>query len=787
MKFQKPGIKKNVNEAVLLAAVALAKIQYQDPVSAAEGLKGIWAKVKGELEDSPEHRAWTFIASCVSTAGVMLLREPRMRCELTDSELRLHAQELVELLPDHGNLAASDLTNLALASFTQICIGHIPKLVATAAPDAGLSDDQAKQAYRETLARSVTAVFDRQSDLFSGMVEAVQGAASTADRRDIAWKRHSAWVRGLFHEMPVFSPDSDIDIPLSSVYQKLRCYWNTEHEKEQPDGGDPLRYRTATVGDLHHTIDVWLEAPSPQDAVRLIAGGPGSGKSSFAKAYSADRISKGTHRVLFVQLQHLAMHGTLKESIGRHLKARHGFKWPNKTEGFPENPLDWHGEDTRSILLVFDGLDELTTNKDRENELTRKFVSNLKHVLNDLNSAGRPASALVLGRDGAMDAALEDGDLSLDALIHVAPIRAMTRNDLRLDRNPADKDIEEGFDPVQDPGNLMEGDSRIAYWEKWCRVRGTPDLAPSHAITHESMSELNVEPLLLHLLIISEFCGDRWEEAAENRNFVYYDILRKVFRRNKDKGLDAYKQLEERHFFELMEVFGLAAFRGNGRTGDHEEFSQLRRRYANPKAEHSLYSGIDGASLKNVALMVHSRQDVDGAGFEFVHKSFGEYLAARALLGAADRLHKLWRNDDIDEGEEQLALRWVDLIGGGKVSKPVLRFLSDECKLRCRSPKIEVIDTLSGIFDWTLVHGFPVQKSEDLQKLGYRGLEHHQKCAETAMLATVTSLWASLHSSDPDNQAELIPIRTFSSSGRAASDMIDRILSYSPSLGQDLA
>ena len=96
MRFEKPELIKNINEAVLLAAIALAKIQYQDPLSAAQGLPKIWTKVKGELEDKPEHWAWTFIASCVSTAGVMLLREPRMRCELTDEELQSHAQQLVE-------------------------------------------------------------------------------------------------------------------------------------------------------------------------------------------------------------------------------------------------------------------------------------------------------------------------------------------------------------------------------------------------------------------------------------------------------------------------------------------------------------------------------------------------------------------------------------------------------------------------------------------------------------------------------------------------------------------
>lgn len=289
------------------------------------------------------------------------------------------------------------------------------------------------------------------------------------------------------------------------------------------------------------------------------------------------------------------------------------------------------------------------------------------------------------------------------------------------------------------------------------------------------MSELNVEPLLLHLLINSDFCGDRWEEAAKNPNHVYQDILLRVFKRNKDKELDAYKQLNEGHFFELMEVFGMAAFRGNGQTDDRDDFMELRRRYARPTADKTLYSDLDGASLKNVALMVHSRQDLDGAGFEFVHQSFGEYLAARALLGAAARISRLWKDAENDENEETLALRWVNLIGNGKITKPVSQFLKNECNLRYHETTEEMIETLSTLFGWTLAHGFPVQKSEQFGKVSYRALEHTQKCAEMAMLVTATSLWVTRQTFDTDNQSDLLPITSFSRSLRAAPDMIDRL------------
>ena len=775
MKFKKPEVVKDYFEAIWQSAIVLEKVVHGAPISATEHFPQIWSNLKGKPEVNLENMAWTFLASCVSTALMTLLREPRMRCELTDQELTDHAKGLVDALPDVGDIRGTDLINLALAQCTKKCIQQASEVIAKAAPESGFKKDQLEQMYREALARSVTVVFQRQSDLFSGMVESITGPTAEPEMREIAWQRHGAWCRSLFCESPIFSPGNDIDIPLSHVYQKLRCYWNDEHKKECDGDGEPLQYRTATVGDLHDTIDTWLNKLKKDDAIRLIAGGPGSGKSSFATAFAAELIGRQTHRVLFVKLHGFQTAGdTLREIIGRHLKDNYGLKPPNKCEGFKENPLDWHGEDTRPLLMIFDGLDELTTHKDRESRLTKSFVGNLKHLLNELNGM-TPTAAIVLGRDLAMNAALEDDDLRLECLIHVAPIRKMTRGDLQLDQNPSDDEIDDGFDPVIDPGDLIDEDTRKAYWDKWIRVQGMDQSNPPAVVHDERMSELNVEPLLLHLLIISDFCGDRWNEAADNRNLVYHNIFSKVFKRNKRKGLDAYKKLEQRHFFELMEVFGLAAFRGNGRTGDHEEFHRLRERYVASKAGKRIYSELNGAGLQNVALMIHSRREIEGAGFEFVHKSFGEYLAARALLGAADRLQRIWYNDDNSEGELQLALRWVEFVGTGELSNPVLRFLRDECR-QWELHRIEkTIDALTAIFNNTLVHGFPVQKSDELSDPTYRHLEHRQKCAERAMLATITSLWLARNGNDKTGDTPLISLGQFESSRSAASVMINRL------------
>ena len=778
MKFNKPQKKQYYQKIILKSAITLSHVLCQSYGSAIEHLPDLRDEFEGKLENNPENVAWTFLSICVSTALIILLREPRMRCDMTHKELTDHAKGLIDALPDDGDIRRSDLINLALAKHMQKCIQQASELIIKATPESDFNQSQLKQMYREALTRSVTVVFQRQSNLFSGMIESITGPTEEPEMREFAWQRHGAWCRGLYCESSIFSPDNDIDIPLSHVYQKLRCYWNTQHKQECDRNGEPLKYRTATVADLHKTIDTWLDEFDECDAIRLIAGGPGSGKSSFAKAFATELYNKQSHRVLFIQLQEFDTDGgNLRESIGRHLKNNYHLKTPHKCEGFPGNSLEWHGEDTRPLLMIFDGLDEMIINTDNQNDLTRKFVVKLKRLLSILNKSN-PAAAVVLGRNVTMNVALDDGGLKLDNLIHVAPIRKMTLDDLQLDKNPSNNKINKGFNPVNDPSKLIENDTRKAYWNKWCQVKGMSQSEPPQAILDDQISDLNAEPLLLHLLLISDYCNGKWKDAADNRNLVYENIFSKIFNRNKDKDLYAYRKLNETHFFELMEVFGLAAFRGNGRTGDSKEFHYLCEMYVANKDDKRIYSKLDGADLKNVALMIHSRPENKGIGFEFVHKSFGEYFAARALLGAADRLQRLWHDGNKDE--MHLAKRWVNFVGTGQISNSILRFLHDQCR-QWKLDRIEkTIGVLNAIFDKTLKDGFPVHKSDIVSRSTYRNMEYCQQCAEKTMLVTLTSLWKAHNENSENNETPVITLDQFKNSNVAVLDMIIRLFPAGP-------
>ena len=207
MKFEKP---KEVNDylgAILQLVIASVQVKFGDPVGAAERVQQIRSKFKGKLEDNPKNMPWTFLSSCVSTALITLLREPRMHCQLDDQELTIHAKRLIAALPDAGDIMATDLTNLALAQCTRDCIQQASEVIAQAAPDAKFEKGHLERVYRDALTKSVTSVFQEHSDLFRGMIEAITGPTATAEKRKIAWQRHGAWCRSLFCESPIFSPE----------------------------------------------------------------------------------------------------------------------------------------------------------------------------------------------------------------------------------------------------------------------------------------------------------------------------------------------------------------------------------------------------------------------------------------------------------------------------------------------------------------------------------------------------------------------------------------------------
>ncbi|WP_072504736.1 pentapeptide repeat-containing protein [Phaeobacter porticola] len=695
-----------------------------------------------------------------------------MRSELSQEEHASALQPLLEAIPDKGEFKPVHLVNLSLLDDLQGCYETLPSMLVQLAPETGYTPEEALARFKDAIAVSVSKVVNQNSECYSPLASSLLGETAEPVVRSLAWERHAAWIRSQFHSEPIFSPDETETTPLSHVYLRLRARRNTRHSILDSDGKELGFYTTAEIGMLHDLAQEWLQQSTNEDPIRIVAGGPGCGKSSFARAFASEQLQDLNWRVLFVRLQHVRGKGPLRGRISQHLRNRYGWKHPTLCEGFPDSPFDWHSTSSKNLLLVFDGLDELSAIDEEATRLAQQFVNDTRHLLNDLNVAGRSARALILGRTTAVEQMRSHANLPMSAVLHVAPIRPLTHPEMDLQQKGALPEGVSSDNLLKDPDSLAKIDQRPVYWERWCRIKGIPTCAPPTSLTDARMKDLNAEPLLLHLLIVSEFATERWEEAADNRNVVYKDIFEKIFARNSKKGLDAYQGLNLEDFFDLMECFGLAAFRGNGRTGTNEDFAGLREWYAPEKFEK--FEERTDTDLKSVALLTHTQHDIEGAGFEFVHKTFGEYLAARAILATARRASQRLAASRAPTEQLRVAEDWAKLFDLAEMTGPVIRFMKDEARLWPAEQALKVRRQMEHLMDWTLTNGMPVHHLNQGQLLNFNSLVERQRCAETTLLGSLTSLAISEPKTGEGKQ-HLVKLEALKKDVNAGGRMLHRI------------
>lgn len=737
--FRRPNTRRSWAKITYDLSLAVAEGAATNVAGAATRIGEALRSAVGQVEDTPENRAWMWLNETVSRSFLAVLQNPRLLSPLSREELVGALQDTIA-----GVLTGSDTEQLSVpilydpGSLSSLIVARssIPGIARAVAPEHTMSDQELDSLFCNTLREEAGRVLTEQATYYGPVTELLFGVTGAPERRNFAWLRHSNWIRGLFTRQPIFSPDSNDETPLSHIYLPLRCYWHEEVHKKSNKDRDEKTHLVAHVADLHRTVHAWLDGDAKTDPIRVIAGGPGSGKSSFARGFATEVTYKAEHHVVFVHLQHMGLSLDLHAAIGLYLQRENSEHAPDGSAGLPENPLSWRATDPRPLLLVFDGLDELSHSDETSKTLARRFIFSVKNLLVQLNANGSPVRALILGRSAACQDALKEADLGLPIMLNVAPLDPLGRNQLGLSHVS-----KEELQDVFDENDLCQLDQRTAYWSKWRIIKGISGHVVPEAVSHESMAELNVEPLLLHLLIISEYSGERWREASENRNLVYRDIFEKIFRRNRSKELFTAHGLSEEDFFLLMECLGLAAWRGNGRTGSAEEFRKLRKLHANREKR---FGRLESAELKSVALQIHARREAgSGDGFEFIHKSFGEYLAGRALLTAGLRTADDLANRD---EPEDVAPKWTMLIGSAEITSQVLRFLKDEARIATAAQDESAMraakDSLTEFMNWTLREGLPVHRLEGT--FSFRSLEARQRCAETALLCTLNALASTL-------------------------------------------
>lgn len=521
--------------------------------------------------------------------------------------------------------------------------------------------------------------------------EPIRAAVSTpftrAGDREVEWQIYSAFLERQIEESMFGEAFS-----LAQLYVPLRAYYLERREpatlftQEQSD-----RDFQRVVVDLQTEIYRWLNDADRDDAVKVISGGPGSGKSSLFKMLAASLTRSPGFRTLFIPLHQFDLSGDLTASVGAFVR---------NTGILTYNPLDADAAD--EILLIFDGLDELSMQGKAATEAAQAFMREVERTAARRNYKQLRVRVLLSGRELVVQANATDLRKPKQVL-YVLPYYI-----------PPVGPLEQYL--YKDELDLLETDQRHLWWRNYAALKGDSSEGVPEPLLRDELSEITAQPLLNYLVALSYTRGRIDFRSSFNLNEVYEDLFQAVYERGYEGQTHAaIRGMAFQQFLRVMEEIGLAAWHGDGRTTTVADIQQ--------HCQMSGLSGLlevfqDGARAGVTRLLTAfyfrqhgSRKDGEQT-FEFTHKSFGEYLAARRVIRAVSRIHDESgrRQSSHDEGwDDRDALRhWLLICGPAPLDSYILAFVRLEIarKSAMASPWQ---GTLASAFSAAVRDGMPVE------------------------------------------------------------------------------
>jgi uncharacterized protein YjbI with pentapeptide repeats len=541
---------------------------------------------------------------------------------------------------------------------------------------------------------------DRPQD-YAVLKEKLDTPFTQSSERAQAWARYSIWLQKQVEE-PLFLEA----FSLKQVFVSLRAYYD---RKRSDDSTEPMlsnpvdrlagnRKTERVVVDLESELFAWLSQPKRDDAIRLISGGPGSGKSSLTKMFAAKLAEQGTIPTLFIPLHHFEPSDDLIEAVGKFVKLD-GF--------FNFNPLDPDHRGDR-LLIIFDGLDELAMQGKVGAKTAQDFVREVQRKVERLNQQTVCVQVLIGGRELVVQA--NEVDFRKERqILHVLPYLI------------SPEDPKEYVDAEQ----LLAQDQRQLWWEYYGKASGSGFTGLPPQLDRGNLNEITAQPLLNYLVALSFRRGAVEFSEETNLNAVYDDLLKSVYDRGWESNQHvAIHGIEEKDFGRILEEIALASWHGNGRTTtvkdieshcDHSGLNLLLNSF-----QKNFQENAQASVTRLLTAFYFRRSGSDSTGeetFEFTHKSFGEYLTAKRIVREVRLIQKKLtaRQFDPDEGwDEREALhRWAVLCGSTTMDEYLFNFILDEVHLQYQIDAAEIAtwqQTFCSLMGFMLRQGMPMER-----------------------------------------------------------------------------
>jgi hypothetical protein len=402
--------------------------------------------------------------------------------------------------------------------------------------------------------KGVYELWSRKPEYYTPIAEALGGPSMAAAESSLNWESYRRKLVYDFEVRPVFGQEQS-KVALRELYVPLRAVWPKTGVEEGESHLSYSIHRTHEIGIIDDLLDEWLVSEDQSDWLRLIGGGPGSGKSTTIRSFARRLADLPQWRPLLIPLQHIDLDSDLRESIGAYFSG-------TSDSQFTHSPLARSFvEDDPPLVLLFDGLDEIVAPGEAAKDVVGTFANRLNSLVSALSGpARRPIKVVVSGRMPAFQAA---------------------RRYLTPKRHGALEAC--GFLPVQDAApEVVDGlwvlDQRPLWWRGYARATEQKESTPE-AFSNERLAGVTHEPLLCYLLALSGFANEDWQLAADNRNRMYAALIDSIYERGWGEGAikrqGAGRTLAKRDFNKLMETIALAAWLGGDARVASEEMFQV--------------------------------------------------------------------------------------------------------------------------------------------------------------------------------------------------------------------
>jgi uncharacterized protein YjbI with pentapeptide repeats len=535
---------------------------------------------------------------------------------------------------------------------------------------------------------SLSSEWRKNHTSYKDLIETISTPFSNAEERERDWTNYFAMLDRRTHENIFDEPFS-----LSQIYVPLNAFYLERSANSSSDEPSFSTKGLRTVIDLEKNITDWMRIRQKDDAVRVISGGPGSGKSSFTKMLCATICEKKIAKPIYIPLHLIDPTRDVSDEVGRFAR----------DEGFLRfNPLDPDLQ-INDIVLIFDGLDELASQGKVAAQVAKDFIHAVERMVERRNLGPSPVLVLISGRELVIqenETEFRKSRQILNVLPYYVP----------------ESERKDYFDEA----NLLDTDLRAMWWKNYGSLtnRSFSGIPPS--LQKHEIDEITAQPLLNYLVALSYSRGKLDFEKSLNLNHVYADLVAAVYERGYEKNR-IYKpinHIKQKDFVRVIEEIGLAAWHGSdGRSTSVNEILLHCKESGLSSLITTFQEGAKAGVTKLLAAFFfrqHGQQASGDATFVFTHKSFGEYLTAvrivRGIDGIVTQLQR--RAADPDDGYDtsQGLVQWTRLVGPAQMTSYIHRFLLREIEQRPATELRTWKDRLSELLSYAINKQIPMEK-----------------------------------------------------------------------------